>query len=143
MNLYRLHSKTFSVACERPTHGYACNSPRMARPVLHAIYAAMELDMDREHFVVLVLDAKGRGLLRGHSKQTFSVSIFLNAHQSRRWRGNEIIPSDPTPSREDALLTAKLRSSGETLGLSFADHIILGGDDSSYSFRTAQGWDGH
>ena len=151
MNLYRLHSKTFSVACERPAHGYTCTSPRMAQPVLRAIYAAMELDMDREHFVVLVLDAKGRVI--GHKLLSSGTETACLVTPAMVFRAALVLggvsvltchnhPSgDPAPSREDEQLTARLRSSGEALSLPLADHIILGNDDSSYSFRVDQGWD--
>ena len=33
---------------------------------------------------------------------------------------------DPTPSRDDILITAKLETAGETAGIRVLDHIIIG-----------------
>ncbi len=41
---------------------------------------------------------------------------------------------DPTPSREDMLLTNRVKESGELLGIELLDHIIIG-DHSAVSFR--------
>jgi DNA repair protein RadC len=43
------------------------------------------------------------------------------------------------PSREDRLLTGRLRAAGETLGVPLADHLVIG-HESFHSFRTAEGW---
>jgi len=43
------------------------------------------------------------------------------------------------PSREDAILTERLRSAGESLGLTLVDHIIVGFSE-YYSFRTSEDW---
>ena len=42
---------------------------------------------------------------------------------------------DPEPSREDELLTGRIRSAGELLGMELVDHIILGEGNAYYSFR--------
>ena len=42
---------------------------------------------------------------------------------------------DPEPSREDELLTGRIRSAGELLGVELVDHIILGEGNAYYSFR--------
>jgi len=44
------------------------------------------------------------------------------------------------PSLEDTILTEKLRSAGESLGLKLVDHIIVGINE-YYSFRTSEDWD--
>jgi DNA repair protein RadC len=41
---------------------------------------------------------------------------------------------DPTPSREDLELTARLREGGELLGVRVLDHVIVGGEGSYVSF---------
>jgi DNA repair protein RadC len=33
---------------------------------------------------------------------------------------------DPTPSREDIAITARLRNAGDILGISLKDHVIIG-----------------
>jgi DNA repair protein RadC len=47
---------------------------------------------------------------------------------------------DPNPSREDITLTKRLRSGCEAIGVTLADHIIVGAD-TYYSFRASEGWD--
>ncbi len=44
---------------------------------------------------------------------------------------------DPSPSAEDAAVTARVRSSGSLLGIPLMDHIIIG-DNSYYSFYENQ-----
>ena len=48
---------------------------------------------------------------------------------------------DPTPSREDILLTRRLRAAGDHLGVPLGDHVVVG-QDRFHSFRAAEGWDG-
>ncbi|MGA2080031.1 MAG: DNA repair protein RadC [Holophaga sp.] len=48
---------------------------------------------------------------------------------------------DPTPSREDVLLTRRLRAAGAALGVPLGDHLIIG-NERYHSFRAAEGWDG-
>ena len=48
---------------------------------------------------------------------------------------------DPTPSREDILLTRRLRAAGDSLGVPLGDHLVLG-HGRYHSFRAAEGWDG-
>jgi DNA repair protein RadC len=92
---------------------------------------------DQEHFQVLFLDGRNQVL---HT-QTISVGI-LNANlvhprevfRPAISRGCAAIivvhnhPSgDPTPSKEDAVITKRLVSTGETVGIAVLDHIIIGG----------------
>ena len=43
------------------------------------------------------------------------------------------------PSREDVLLTRRLREAGATLGVPLVDHLIMGADG-YHSFRANEGW---
>lgn len=43
---------------------------------------------------------------------------------------------DPAPSREDALLTERIRQSADIIGLHLLDHIVIG-DHRYVSFREA------
>lgn len=45
------------------------------------------------------------------------------------------------PSREDIVLTRRLREAGAALGVPLVDHLIVGAA-TFHSFRSAQGWDG-
>ena len=41
---------------------------------------------------------------------------------------------DPTPSRQDVLLTRRMKEAGDLIGIELSDHIIIG-DQRYYSFR--------
>jgi len=92
-----------------------------------------------EVFISLLLDSKNR-LLREvqvsegslnasivHPREVFAPVIresaaavlFVHNHPS----------GDPTPSREDIELTARLRDAGELMGVKVLDHIIVGNGD--------------
>lgn len=93
-------------------------------------------DETKEHFLALHLDSKNRllcldhvsiGSLNAsvvHPREIFkscllssaAVIILIHNHPS----------GDPTPSREDMELTARLGEAGELLGIRVLDHIIIG-----------------
>ena len=104
--------------------------------------------LDREHFVVVGLDAKHRviglnlvsvgslSLAIVHPREVFKPLILMNASA---WICAHNHPSgDVTPSSEDRVLTKRLREAGELLGITLLDHIILA-NENSYSFAD-QGW---
>ena len=104
--------------------------------------------LDREHFLVVGLDAKHRviginlvsvgslSLAIVHPREVFKPLILMNA---AAWLCAHNHPSgDATPSTEDRALTKRLRESGELLGLTLLDHLILA-NENSYSFAD-QGW---
>lgn len=105
-------------------------------------------DLDREHFLVLGLDAKHRvigtnlvsvgslTLAIVHPREVFKPLILMNASA---WVSAHNHPSgDVTPSSEDRVLTKRLREAGELLGITLLDHLILA-NENSYSFAD-QGW---
>ncbi|PLX79274.1 MAG: hypothetical protein C0615_02710 [Desulfuromonas sp.] len=96
-------------------------------------------DQKKEHFYSLLLDSKNR-LLREirvsegslnasivHPREVFNPVIresaaavlFVHNHPS----------GDPTPSREDIDLTARLVEAGKLMGVRVLDHIIIGNGD--------------
>lgn len=92
--------------------------------------------MDREEFLVVLLDAKGRtmgfnivsvGTLAAslvHPREVFKPAILGNAASVILLHNH---PSgDPTPSPEDVTLTCRLREAGELLGIKVIDHVIVG-----------------
>lgn len=102
---------------------------------------------EQEKLMLLLLNSKGR--LLGEeliSKGTVNATlispreIFLCA---LRYHAVSFIllhnhPSgNPTPSREDCLLTQRVKESGELLGIELLDHIIIG-DRKAVSFRLEQ-----
>jgi len=105
-------------------------------------------DLRHEVFKVVLLDAK-HAIVRDatvsegsltlsivHPREVFTMAvkesaaavIFLHNHPS----------GDPTPSHEDRVLTARLVSAGEVLGIRVLDHIVVG--DGRYVSFADQGW---
>lgn len=149
MNSYKLKTKTFSIAME-PAESYdPCTSPRAVGAIMRAIFEQLDLDQSNEHFVVVVLNAKGRvvgyKLLATGTETACLVSLAMVFRAALVLGGTSVIachnhPSgDPTPSREDQVLTRRMRAAGDVLGLPLSDHIILG--DTYYTFRASEAWD--
>ncbi len=92
-------------------------------------------DRKREQFIVLLLDSKNR-LLREvkisegsltasivHPREVFSAVVRESAAALLLVHNH---PSgDPTPSREDREITARLREAGELMGVRVLDHIVI------------------
>jgi len=105
-------------------------------------------DLRHEVFKVVLLDAK-HAIMRDvtvsegsltlsivHPREVFTLAvresaaavIFLHNHPS----------GDPTPSQEDRILTARLVSAGEVLGIRVLDHLVVG--DGRYVSFADKGW---
>jgi len=105
-------------------------------------------DLRHEVFKVVLLDAK-HAIIRDttvsegsltlsivHPREVFTLAvresaaavIFLHNHPS----------GDPTPSQEDRILTERLVSAGEVLGIRVLDHLVIG--DGHYVSFADQGW---
>ena len=107
-------------------------------PAMIAEYYMEDLrHLEQEVLLLLMLNQKGRLLREKYMfKGTVNASmvspreIFLEALSSR---AVQIIllhnhPSgDASPSREDLNATRRVAEAGELLGISLADHIIIGG----------------
>jgi DNA repair protein RadC len=91
--------------------------------------------LDREHFVVALLDTKNKligintvsiGSLNAsvvHPREVFKPAILANAHAILCAHNH---PSGaPQPSQEDRVLTKRLVDAGKLLGINVLDHIIL------------------
>jgi len=104
--------------------------------------------LDREHFLVIGLDAKNRVIGTNlvsvgsltvaivHPREIFKPLILMNA---AGWICAHNHPSgDVTPSQEDRALTKRLREAGQLLGINLLDHLILA-EENTYSFAD-QGW---
>ena len=115
---------------------------------LFAHYHPTLRDLRHEVFKVVLLDAK-HAIMRDatvsegsltlsivHPREVFTFAvkesaaavIFLHNHPS----------GDPTPSQEDRVLTARLVSAGEVLGIRVLDHLVIG--DGRYVSFADQGW---
>lgn len=99
---------------------------------------------DREHFVILCLDAKNQvvglntvsvGSLTAsivHPREVMKPAILLNAQSVLICHNH---PSgDPQPSKEDLSITARLKECFTLFGIALLDHLILG-EDSFWSMR--------
>lgn len=100
-------------------------------------------EVDREYVVVLNLNAKlepnsvqicGIGSLSEaviHPREIFKSAILSNSSSIL------MVHSHPSgcvePSKEDVLITKRIRSAGELLGIPLLDHIIIG-DNNYFSF---------
>jgi DNA repair protein RadC len=109
-----------------------------ASTLLHTYLA----DVDREHFVVLLLDQKNKviginnvsiGSLTAsvvHPRECFKPAILSNAAAIILAHNH---PSGaPQPSQEDRVLTVRLVAAGKLLGISVLDHVIIGDGTSAY-----------
>ncbi len=109
---------------------YACLKPILA-------------NQDREHMYGLFLDAKHaligiNHIAMGnmteafiHPREVFKCAILLNA--AALILAHNHPSGDPSPSREDRLLTTRLAEAGTLLGIALLDHLIIG-EDRYYSF---------
>jgi DNA repair protein RadC len=109
-----------------------------AGALLHAYLEGV----DREHFVVLLLDQKNKviginnvsiGSLTAsvvHPREVFKPAILSNAAAIILAHNH---PSgQPQPSQEDRVLTVRLVTAGKLLGISVLDHVIIGDGTSAY-----------
>jgi DNA repair protein RadC len=127
------------------------------RPVILSAFHAIPYLKPRctgwteEHFGMLALNAKGelladREISKGTATGTlitprefYREALRFGATSALAWHNH---PSgNPTPSREDCILTKRLREAGKTMEVPLADHIIIG-HQANYSFREVEGWDG-
>ena len=122
-----------------------------ARPISSSrdVAAALQarfVHEEREHFIVIALDAKNRpvaeltvaiggviacavlpaDVFRPVLRAAGVSALFVHNHPS----------GDPTPSEEDVTITGRLCRAGEMLGIQVLDHIILGRDN-YFSFLDA------
>jgi DNA repair protein RadC len=115
-----------------------------------AIFRVLLDGVDREHFAVAMVDKKHKviglnivsiGSISAsvvHPREVFKPAIISNAAAIVLCHNH---PSgDPTPSREDNEVTARLKEAGRILGIDVLDHIILGdGTDQYYSYADEGG----
>lgn len=104
--------------------------------------------VDREHFVVMVLDTKHnvRGIHTAsigsldasvvHPREVLKVAILGSA--SGIIVGHNHPSGDPTPSPEDIAVTKRLSEACRIIGIDLLDHIVVG--DERFSSLKAQGY---
>lgn len=111
--------------------------PTIKRP--HDVFDLLKAsyqDLDREHFKVVHLNVKNQvlkvettaiGILSSspvHPREVFKEAVKMNSAGLILTHNH---PSgDPTPSRDDLSLTARLQEAGQILGIQIIDHVIFG-----------------
>jgi DNA repair protein RadC len=139
--VYRVALVRESTAIESPSAAVRKSSD--AAEVLRPLFAGL----DREQFVVLMLDAQHRllgmnvvsvGSLTAslvHPREVFKPAILANAVAVIVAHNH---PSGSLePSSEDVEITRRLREAGELLGVRVLGSIILGAGSALYSFADA------
>lgn len=116
--------------------------PREERKIIKCTKDVVNMFMEtmryhkKEHFNVLMLDAKGHLMAKEnvaigdiassivHPRETFRSAIKRSAYSIILVHNH---PSgDPTPSHEDIMVTERLCKAGELVGICVLDHIIIG-----------------
>jgi len=118
------------------------SKPGMARD----LFADMAY-LDREHIRVALLNVKNRligvetvaiGYLCGSvacPREVFKSAIISNAYGVILAHNH---PSgDPSPSSDDDRMTQRMAEAGRLLGVEVLDHVIIGANGQSYSYREA------
>lgn len=103
------------------------------------------IDSDREKFIVACMDTKNQpvsievvsiGTLNSsmvHPREVFKTAVLTNASKIICFHNH---PSgNINPSKEDELVTNRLIRSGEILGIDVIDHIIIGDNNTYFSFK--------
>jgi DNA repair protein RadC len=130
----RFKTRTFQVRHAPGISLGTVEGPQDVVPLLRAIFRDA-CDADREHFVVLAVNARGKvlgykviasGTLASclvHPRDVFAVAIAFRAASLVVSHSH---PSqDPDPSEEDYELTRRLTDAGRLLGIPVLDHIVL------------------
>lgn len=104
--------------------------------------------LDHETVILLLLNGKHKLLREVRLSNGSANSAFVSVRQifmeALRFGAVYMIllhnhPSgDPTPSREDLVLTSKIKEAGELLEIPLSDHIIIG--DQCYSSLKVEGY---
>ena len=128
------------VRCSMPLEQLKCSEPEQVA----AYYCQQMRFLETEQVLLLVLDGKNaviQEIVISNGSFNASVAspreIFYNA---LKHRAVSILllhnhPSgDPSPSREDMLLTKRIRDVGQMIGIELVDHIVIG-DNRYTSFR--------
>ncbi len=107
-------------------------SPQEARN----IFTSYLEGLDREHFVVMLLDTKNKviglntvsiGTVNSAlvtARETFKPALLANA--TAVILGHNHPSGDPTPSPEDVTITRQLVKAGKVLDIEVLDHLIIG-----------------
>ena len=123
----------------------AANSQSIYHYYLNFIQKSAWFDIDKECLVLLCLDSKKQiknfqlislgGLTQTicHPRELFKPAIVDSAHSIIMIHNH---PSgDPTPSKNDFVMTKQIDEAGKLLLIPLWDHVIVGDKGRFYSFR--------
>jgi DNA repair protein RadC len=106
------------------------------------------IGLKKEVFHCALLDVKNRLIRDARVSEGTLTSSLIHPRESFREAVRESAASvifvhnhpsgDPSPSRDDILITGKLESAGETVGIRVLDHIIIG--DGHYTSMREKGY---
>jgi len=135
-----LHFQTYRLQLVRETPAEDPTASVLDGPAAVSRQLLPLLDgLDREHFVVLALDARNRpigantvsiGSLSAslvHPREIFKFAILANA--SSLILAHNHPSGDTAPSRDDIELTRRLVDAGTLIGIEVLDHLVIGGEE--------------
>lgn len=103
---------------------------------------------DREHFLVLGLNTKNEPTVIhiahiGTANQSIAVprdilKPVLLSNGNRMIVAHNHPSGDTTPSKQDNDFTKRLQDAGSLIGIELIDHLIVGPNDTYYSFKEAE-----
>lgn len=132
--------QTFTIRVNENPEGEDLSAPEkvynLAREILK------REDQDKEHFYILLLDAKNKlksvkhvstGTLTSslvHPREVYRPAIMAGSAGIIAFHNH---PSgDPDPSKEDIEITERLEEVGDLIGIDLLDHVIISEQDNSY-----------
>ena len=136
---------------EEPGNAWTSSVLTGAEGVVAEMKQGGHADLDRECFVVFLLNVKHRiiakeiisiGILDGsliHPREVYKAAVCAGAAAILVAHNH---PSgDPSPSGQDREVTRRLQEAGKILGITLVDHVIVGaGTNEHFSFRTTGTW---
>lgn len=108
----------------------------MVRPLISAadreLFLVMSVNIKMEPMAVEIVSVGTLNACLVEMREVFKHAILNNAAGIVCFHNHS--SGDPEPSREDQLMTEKLKAAGELLGISLVDHIIVT-EEQYYSFK--------
>ncbi len=136
---------------EEPGNSWTSSALTGAEGVATEMRQGGHADLDRECFVVFLLNVKNKiiakevislGILDGsliHPREVYKAAVCAGAASILVAHNH---PSgDPSPSGQDREVTSRLKEAGKILGIPLVDHVIVGaGTHEHFSFRSTGTW---
>jgi len=149
---YQVTTYRVSLAINEPDTSAFKNLPLRSAEDVSAfalkLFPALELDADREHFVMIAVNNKHRlcglkvistGSMTAslvHPREVYHAAIVLRAAAVIFMHNH---PSgSPSPSPEDIDLTKRLKEAGDLLSIRVLDHVVIGTEGRWFSFNDKQ-----